>query len=119
MLPSGWTPTGPDPSLNGEFLDATFPKGDAASDPNYRDGKGTDTITYRIPLPSDVDPRNVSVQARLFYQSIPPYYLNDRFTASKGDATRRLYYLASTVNFASTAMAGWKIAIAETSAAVK
>ena len=42
-------------------------------------------MTYKIQLPPDVDPKNVSVQARLFYQSIPPYYLNDRFTASKGD----------------------------------
>ena len=100
LLPAGWSPTGPDPSLNGEFLEATFPKGEAERDPDYRDGKGSDTVTYRIQLPPDVDPKNVSVQARLFYQSIPPYYLNDRFTAAKGDATRRLYYLTSNVNLA-------------------
>ena len=118
LLPSGWSPTGPDPSLNGEFLDATFPKGEAASDPDYRDGQGSDTVRYRIQLPPDVDPRNVSVQARLFYQSIPPYYLNDRFRVAKGDATRRLYYLTSSVNRAGTPMAGWKIAIADASATV-
>ena len=101
-----------------EDLDATFPKGDAARDPDYRDSKGSDTVTYRIQLPPDVDPKDVSVQARLFYQSIPPYYLNHRFTASKGEATSRLYYLASTVNLASTPMEGWKIAIASASRSV-
>jgi hypothetical protein len=118
LLPAGWSAAGPDPSLNGEFLDATFPKGDAARDPDYRDGRGSDTVTYRIQLPPDVDPKDVSVQARLFYQSIPPYYLNDRFMAAQGDATRRLYYLTSTVNLASTPMEGWKIAIASASAPV-
>jgi len=46
------------------------------------------------------------------YQSIPPYYLNDRFTASTGDATRRLYYLTSNLNLSGTPMEDWKIAIA-------
>jgi mono/diheme cytochrome c family protein len=117
LLPLGWSASGPDPSLNGEFLEATFPKGDAARDPDYRNGSGSDAVTYRIQLPADVDPRNVSVQARLFYQSIPPYFLNDRFTAAKGDATQRLYYLTSNVNLSATPMSGWKIAIAATSAA--
>ena len=74
------------------------------------------SLTYPIQLPPDVDPKEVSVQARLFYQSIPPYFLNDRFTAAKGDATRRLYYLTSSVNLASTPMEGWKIAIAAVAA---
>lgn len=119
LLPAGWTPTGPDPSLNGVFLEATFPKGEAEHDPAYRDGKGTDTVTCRVQLPPDIDPKHVSVQARLFYQSIPPYFLNDRFTASRGPATERLYYLTSNVNLAGTQMEGWKIAIASTSASVK
>ena len=76
-------------------------------------------MTYKIQLPPDVDPKNVSVQARLFYQSIPPYFLNDRFTASKGPATQRLYYLTSNVSLGSTPMAGWKIAIAAAASAVK
>jgi hypothetical protein len=114
LLPTGWSRTGPDPSLNGDFLEATFPKGDAERDPDYRDGRGTDTVTYRIQLPPDVDPANVSVQARLYSQSIPPYYLNDRFSASSGDATKRLYYLTSSVNLSATPMAGWKILVAAT-----
>jgi hypothetical protein len=72
VLAAEWSSTGPDPSLNGEFLDATFPKGEAAKDPDYRNGKGTDTVSYRIELPPDVDPSRVSIRATLYYQSIPP-----------------------------------------------
>jgi hypothetical protein len=116
LLPLGWTKQGPDPSLNGDFLHATWPKGDAEKDPDYNDGKGTDAVTYRIDLPPDVDPSRVSVRATLYYQSIPPYYLNDRFTASNGDATRRLYYFTSNLNLSETPMADWKIAIASATA---
>jgi cytochrome c551/c552 len=112
LLPAGWTKQGPDPSLNGVFLEATWPKGGAEKDPDYSNGKGTDTVTYRIDLPPDVDPARVSVRATLYYQSIPPYYLKDRFTAAKGDATSRLYYLTSNLNLSGTPMENWKIAIA-------
>jgi hypothetical protein len=73
-------------------------------------------VTYRIELPPDVDPARVSVRATLYYQSIPPYYLRERFTASNGDATRRLYYLTSNLNLAGTPMENWKIAIASATA---
>ena len=62
MLPAGWTKQGSDPSFNGRFLHATWPKGSAEKDPDYQDGKGTDTVTYRIELPPDVDPARVSVR---------------------------------------------------------
>jgi mono/diheme cytochrome c family protein len=116
LLPLGWTEKGPDPSLNGRFLKATHPHGEAERDPDYRDGKGHDTVQYRITLPDGVDPSNVSVRASLWYQNIPPYYLNDRFTIGKGDATRRLYYIASNLNLNDSPMENWKILIASASA---
>lgn len=112
LLPIGWTEKGPDPSLNGRFLKATHPHGEAEKDPDYRDGKGHDRVTYRVELPRDVDPKNVKVRASLYYQNIPPYYLRDRFTIGKGDATKRLYYIASNLNLAGTPMENWKILIA-------
>jgi mono/diheme cytochrome c family protein len=112
LLPLGWTEKGPDPSLNGEFLHATFPKGNAADDPDYRNHKGNDTVTYKITLPRDVDPANVSVRATLYYQIIPPYYLQQRFTGGKGEATKRLFYLTSNLNLKGTPLEGWKIRIA-------
>lgn len=119
LLPLGWSPKGPDPSLNGRFLKATFPHGNAETDPQYLDGKGTDTVRYRIALPPGVDPKNVSVRASLYYQSVPPYFLNERFTVGKGDATKRLYYIASNLNLTGTPMENWKILIAEGTAAPK
>lgn len=112
LLPLGWTEKGPDPSLNGRFLKATHPHGNAEHDPDYRGGKGLDTVQYRIALPAGVDAKNVSVRASLYYQNIPPYYLNDRFTIGKGDATKRLYYIASNLNLNGTPMENWKILIA-------
>jgi len=116
LLPIGWTEKGPDPSLNGRFLEATFPHGEAKKDPDYRDGKGHDRVTYRVALPGDVDVKSVSVQATLYYQNIPPYYLNDRFTIGKGEPTRRLYYITSNLNLGDTPMKDWKILITTSTA---
>ena len=41
LLPIGWTSAGPDPSLNGRFLESTFPEGEAVNDPDYQNGQGT------------------------------------------------------------------------------
>jgi hypothetical protein len=42
----------------------------------------------------------------------------DRFTAADGDATRRLYYLASHLNVEDTAVENWKLPIGAASAAI-
>ncbi len=119
LLPLGWTEKGPDPSLSGRFLEATYPHGTAKKDPDYRDGKGHDRVRYRVELPADVDPTKVSVRASLYYQNIPPYYLSQRFTIGKGEATRRLYYIASNLNLNGTLMENWKILIATNTAGAK
>jgi hypothetical protein len=112
LLPLGWTKTGPDKSLNGRYLAATFPHGNAKDDPDYKDSKGHDRVTYRVTLPDDVDPNAVSVRASLYYQNIPPYYLEQRFRIGKGEPTRRLYYIASNLNLDNSPMENWKILIA-------
>jgi hypothetical protein len=120
LLPKGWSRNGPDPSIPAEFLQATFPHGGAAQDPNYLDGSGTDTLTYRITLPRGVNPANLTVQATVFYQSIPPYYLRMRFsTAPNGPATRRLYYLASNLAVERTAIEGWKLRLVSARETIK
>lgn len=116
LLPFGWTRKGPDPSLNGRYLHATFPEGSATKDPDYQDGRaGTDNITYKIILPPGTDATKCSVQATLYYQTIPPYYLNQRFVAApNGTATRRLYYLTSNLNLTGTPVENWKLPIVST-----
>ena len=120
LLPAGWTRTGPDPSLNGEFLEATFPQGSAWMDPEYQDGSGTDQITYKVKLPGGVDPSKCTVRATLYYQAIPPAYLDMRFKAAPSEpATQRLSYLASHVNLAGTELENWKLRLVSAAAAVR
>jgi hypothetical protein len=116
LLPKGWTASGPDSaSLNGEFLRSTFPEGDAARDPAYADGSGTHVVRYQIPLsalPAGIDSTRLRVKATLVYQSIPPYYLMQRFEqAPDGPATRRLFYLVSRLNTTGTPIAGWRLPV--------
>lgn len=116
LLPTGWTEHGPDPSLNGRFLAATHAEG-VHGDPDYVNGQGMDRIIYRITLPAGVDASRVAVQATLYYQSIPPYYLNDRFkTAPHGAGTQRLHFLASHLKLDGTHGEDWKLKIASATA---
>jgi hypothetical protein len=120
LLPKGWTKNGPDASIPTEFLKATYPHANAAADPQYMDGSGTDVLTYQVQLPAGVNPANVTVQATLFYQAIPPFYLNMRFkTAPRGPATKRLYYLASNLSTERTPIDRWKLKLVSTRAPVK
>jgi cytochrome c553 len=120
LLPKGWSKNGPSPAIPHAYIEATFPKGNAAQDPNYQDGSGTDVVTYEVALPKGIDPSSVTVQATLYYQSIPPYYLNMRFqTAPQGEATRRLYYLTSNLSVGGTAIKDWKMKLVSASAQLK
>jgi mono/diheme cytochrome c family protein len=114
LLPKGWTKEGPAPrSFNGEFLHATFAEGDAAKDPTYNNGSGTSVVFYEIPLselPKGVDPSRLKVKATLYYQSIPPYYLMQRFAgAPNAPGTQRLYYLTSRLKTKGTPIEGWRL----------
>jgi hypothetical protein len=63
-------------------------------------------------LPAGVDPKNLRVTATLYYQSIPPHYLHDRFTqAPDYPATRRLYYLTSNLRTQGTPFENWKVRV--------
>jgi hypothetical protein len=116
LLPFGWTergPTGPDgrPVIPKEFLEPTHAEG-VWDDPRYTDGSGTNLVRYEAALPAGVDPNNLRVSATLFYQSIPPHYLHDRFTqAPDYPATRRLYYLTSNLRTRGTPMENWKVKV--------
>ncbi len=85
ILPKGWSATGP---FNKET--APYEKGKRVNpQPNEI---GEDHLTYQIPL--DQIQGAKSVQVGLYYQSIPPYFLRDRF-ATGGKAAERLYYFVT------------------------
>lgn len=115
LLPLGWTKTGPlnpdkTPYIPADYLHETHPV-KVGGDPSYADGSGTSIVRYEIPL-SAIVARNVTITATLYYQSIPPYFLNDRFTqAPNSPATQRLYYLTSNLQTKGTPIENWKFKI--------
>ena len=123
LLPKGWTKEGPAPnSFNGEFLHSTFPETDAANDPTYLNGSGTSVVRYEIALsqlPKGIDPSKLTVKATLYYQSIPPYYLTQRFEqAPNAPGTQRLFYLTSRLNTKGTPIENWRLLVASSPAVV-
>jgi hypothetical protein len=116
LLPFGWTRTGPlnpdkSPYIPSEYLHETLPVA-IGGDPSYADGSGTSIVRYEIPL-SAFSAKNVSVTATLYYQSIPPYFLRDRFSQAPNEpATQRLYYLTSNLQTKGTPIEDWKLQIA-------
>jgi hypothetical protein len=112
LLPRGWKPTGPHAA-------ETKPHGAAANDPDYLNGCGCDTIIYKIPL-SKV-PNAAKVRAQLFYQTIPPYYLHQRFTDTydpsthnAAENTQRLMDFVARLNVGATEIHEWKLLVAGT-----
>lgn len=123
LLPFGWSRTGPlNPDktsyIPADYLHETFPVS-VGGDPSYADGSGTSVVRYEIPL-SAFNAKNVTITATIYYQSIPPYFLNDRFTqAPNGPATQRLYFLTSNLQTKGTPIENWKFQIAQASQTVK
>lgn len=102
LRPRGWNSTGP-------YAKETAPEGGCTlQDPEYVSNghplKGVDTVRYQVTLPAGAATKVAKVQATLYYQSIPPYYLNQRFDSAKTgpqrDDSQRLYYLTSHLNVA-------------------
>ncbi len=113
LLPRGWRREGPGPALAGRFLMATHPGADVGGDPRYADGSGSDEVLYRIDLPAGLKPGQLRVCATLYYQALPPYFLQNLFEgAPDGPAIRRLHNLCSRVDLKGTAIERWKLRIA-------
>lgn len=105
------------------FMEATVPEGAAASDPNFK--AGGDRVAYKMILPEGLDLRNLLVRATMYYQSIPPYYLNQRFSLGadlapeQRQGIERLYYIASRLNTKGTPIENWKLPLVSSTASVK
>jgi len=100
--------------------------GRARFDADYQnpDRTGADRIDYLISLAPDMADRATQVEVILYNQSIPPFYLQERFRdaglgPTRAEEIQRLYYMTShlNVNNADEAgqareLAGWKLKIA-------
>ena len=81
-------------------------------DPDYREGGG-DSLVYEVDL-AGLSGKPAAVQATLYYQATPPYYLQDRFCTSQSEDTQRLYFLAGHLNLEGTEAQGWKLEVVST-----
>lgn len=108
LLPNGWTPRGP---VGFKYAKWTMPHGNAEKDKDFTNGTGSDVIVYDVSLPPGTA-KGARVIARLYYQSIPPYYLRDRFSiAPDGQGTQRLHYIASHLRTQGTPIENWKLLV--------
>lgn len=116
LLPIGWSLSGPTGlGIPEEFLHATYPVGRALRDPVYLAGKGQSIVRYVIPLPTGADAGNIHAEAHLYAQTMPPYFLADRYQ-TRTPATERLQYLAHYLGkLCNTGFADWKLPIASAS----
>jgi hypothetical protein len=137
LLPRGWDPSverARQAGLGSAKLSAEalvhdiLPKlpsrdGRAQTDPWYLPksqgglGGGGDALTYTIPL-ADLDGGTpTSVRATLYYQAIPPFYLQDRFcTAPDREDTSRLFFLTGHLDLSGTRAEGWKLMVVSSGA---
>jgi hypothetical protein len=83
-------------------------------DPAYVTGGG-DSLVYRVPLVDlPAGKRPASIAATLYYQAIPPFYLQDRLCTAEGPDVDRLHYLVTHLNLADSEAEGWKLKVAGT-----
>jgi hypothetical protein len=111
LQPLGWSSRGP-------YAEETDPRGEAAEDPNYHDGRGSDTLRYRVPVDQSTKSM-ATVVATLYYQSIPPYYLKHRFGTVQGPDTRRLHHFVGRLNLQDRPIANWKLKISSVARRVR
>ena len=105
LMPGGW-------NINGPYASWTTPVAvPSTGSPGYYNGAGSDLVTYR--MPAAIGSRVKQVRAVLHYQSIPPYYLKDRFDiGGNNPATAQLRALVLNVDYSKTAAKGWKLPVA-------
>lgn len=80
-------------------------------DPDYVTGGG-DSLTYSVPLSELNGAAPASIEATLYYQATPPFYLQDRFCTAQGPDTERLFYLAGHLDLDGTPAEDWKLVVA-------
>jgi len=97
-------------SSNGPNADILAPVGTGA-DPSYQGGCGCSVVRYQLPLTGGLT-NAAQVQATLYYQSIPPYYLRQRAEDASGPDTARLIKFTNELDVSKyTEISNWKLKI--------
>ena len=81
-------------------------------DPAYKTGGG-DTFAYHVPL-SGLSAPPAKINATLYYQATPPFFLQDRFCTAKGTDADRLRVVTSQLKLDNTRAARWKLNMVST-----
>ncbi len=103
IQPKGRSSTGPN-------ADITAPVGTGA-DPSYQGGCGCSVVRYQLPLTGGLT-NAAKVQATLYYQSIPPFYLRQRAQDAHGPDTARLIKFTNELDVNKyTEISNWKLKV--------
>jgi hypothetical protein len=104
IQPQGRSSSGPNAEITG-------PVGTGA-DPSYQNGCGCSVVRYQLPLTGPLT-NAAKVQATLYYQSIPPYYLRQRAEDANGPDTARLIKFTNELDVNKYAeISDWKLKVA-------
>jgi hypothetical protein len=103
LQPQGWSYSGPKADITKS--EGTDP------DPNYQSECGCSVVRYRLTLAGPLAAA-AKVQATLYYQSIPPYYLRQRSEDASGPDTRRLIKFTNQLDVKKySEISNWKLKI--------
>lgn len=80
-------------------------------DTDYSAG-GRDTLRFQIPL-GDIPGKPAAVEAVLYDQATPPFFLQDRFCTATGADRDRLAYVSAGLKLADTPAAAWKLRLVD------
>ena len=96
---------------NGPFAEL-IPSVGTGDDPSYQNGCGCNILSYQLPL-AKIPGTPAAVQAAIYYQSMPPYYLRQRSEQGRGPDTARLVQFVRQLNVNNyPEIASWKLLIA-------
>jgi hypothetical protein len=121
LLPHGFLPLGQRTEIatalgaNEDLAEDVEPVG-TGDDPDHApegEASGTDSLVYQVPL-SALDGEPAEIRATLYYQAIPPFFLQDRFCTAKSLDTKRLYYLAGKLDTGGGPIQNWKLQVGRT-----
>ncbi len=117
ILPAGYLPLAGRKALSAAIgaddkLAAEAGSVGVEDDPDYRAG-GQDSVTYEVPL-GEIAGQPRTVEATLYYQAQPPFYLQDRFCTARGRDTDRLFLMAGFLKQAGSESRDWKLRLVGT-----